>query len=402
MRWVLLGLVSLVFCVITGGTFSSLGVLLPAMIEELGWSWTQAGLGFTVVALFTGLSSTLPAFTIGRFGLRATYLIGGLTIATGFFILSITQNAVHYMVGAALIGLGYSQAGAVPAVKLLSSWFTKRRSLVIGIFFTAGAVGSICGPLIASYAIATWGSWRIHWLGLAVLTAILTLLTVIFVQQKSEAGDGDIATKGATSADAESWPFRDVLRNRQYYIIVLSVTVTLLGALTMSTWQVSHMLQLGVAATVTASALSMHALFNAASRISGGLVIDKMGAKRLFAIGLASGVVGMGALSVANNNVLILIFAIGDGISFGIVTFSSSILLLEYYGQKNNPMILGFLNLVTTFAMVGPVLAGYVADQLGGFFEIFIFIAILMLVAFLLTLTMSKPTRDISPNRAPI
>ena len=34
---------SLIFFHITASTFASLGVVLPAMIAELPWSWTEAG-----------------------------------------------------------------------------------------------------------------------------------------------------------------------------------------------------------------------------------------------------------------------------------------------------------------------------------------------------------------------
>ncbi len=392
-RWVLLALTCAVFGASTGGTFSSLGVLLPAMIEDLGWSWAEAGLGFTVIALLTGLSSTIPATTIQRFGLRITYFTGGICLAAGFAIFSQTQGLVSYLVGGALIGLGYSQTGAVPAVKALSSWFSRRRSLVIGIFFTSGAVGSMIGPIAASYALSGLDSWRSYWIGVAVLTGLFSILLAAVVSQKPGADpDAAALALGGEAAD-ENWTFAEVLRTPQYHIIILAVTMTLLGALTMNTWQVTHMQNMGVAATITATALSMHALFNAASRVVGGIIIDRVGAKLLFIVGLASGVVGMAALSVADDPLLILIYAIGDGVSFGIVTFASSILLLEYFGARNNPMVLGFLNLLTTAGMIGPVAAGYLADRVGGFFEVFVILSGLMLLVFLLSLTLTKPVR---------
>lgn len=399
-RWFLLGLIGSIFFLTTGGTFSSLGVLLPAMIDEIGWSWAQAGLGFSILAFFTGISSTLPAYTINWFGLRITYLIGGALIASGFLTLSFTTDLITYLLGAALIGLGYTQSGAVPAVKVLSNWFVRRRSLVIGVFFTCGALGSVCGPLVASYFLSNLESWRLYWMMIAAVTAGLTILTAMFVVQRPEQREQTDEVAADLKPAEESWPFREVLRSRQYQVITIAVTVTLFGALTMNTWQVTHMQNLGVAATVSATALSAHAVFNACSRITGGLIIDRVGAKLLFSIGLFAGVIGMAALAFATSPLLILLFAIGDGISFGIVTFASSILLLEYYGPTNNPMILGFLNLITTFAMIGPAMAGFLADKAGGFSVIFIGISILMLLVFILTMSMSKPVRTMPTQAA--
>lgn len=392
-RWLLMAMVSLVFFVTTGGTFSSLGVLLPAMVGELQWSWTEAGLGFTVLALFTGLSSTFPATIIKWFGIKAPYLAGGIMLASGFFILSITQSVTIYLCGAGLVGLGYSLTGAVPAVTILSSWFSEKRSLAIGVFFTFGALGSVCAPLIANYVLSADMSWRLYWQAMAVITGGLSLVLAVAAVLRAVPKPEPDNEAAMLEDESQNWTFGEVLRNYQYHVITLAVTITLLGTLTMNTWQVTHLQNLGVSATIAASALSMHALFNAASRIGGGLIIDRVGAKLMFCFGLVSGVIGMFALSIADSYPLILIFAIGDGICFGIVTFASSILLLEYFGARNNPMILGFQNLVTTLAMVGPVMAGGMADRIGGFTEVFMIASGLMFIVFLLSLTMKKPVR---------
>ena len=59
--WLTLGSVSLLFFLVTALTFSSLGVVLPAMMGELKLSGSAAGLGFTLLGVFTGITSTVPA-----------------------------------------------------------------------------------------------------------------------------------------------------------------------------------------------------------------------------------------------------------------------------------------------------------------------------------------------------
>ena len=75
----LLGL-SLLFFQITAATFTSLGVVLPAMVGELRWSWGAAGLGFTVLAVACGLASLAPAVVIRALGVRATLAAGGAVL----------------------------------------------------------------------------------------------------------------------------------------------------------------------------------------------------------------------------------------------------------------------------------------------------------------------------------
>ena len=74
--WIAHGAFSLILFLITAATYSSLGVVLPAMVKDLGWSWSEAGLGFTLMGAATGASSWFPAALIRRFGLRATLAAG--------------------------------------------------------------------------------------------------------------------------------------------------------------------------------------------------------------------------------------------------------------------------------------------------------------------------------------
>src|SRR5271154_5244533 len=60
--------VSLIFFFLNVATFTSLGVVLYAMLSELHWSMTAAGFSFTLLGLACGLSSPLPALTMKWIG----------------------------------------------------------------------------------------------------------------------------------------------------------------------------------------------------------------------------------------------------------------------------------------------------------------------------------------------
>jgi OFA family oxalate/formate antiporter-like MFS transporter len=121
-RWPLFVVISAIFFLISGATFSSLGVVLPSMIAEMSWTWKQAGAGFSLFALTVGLASTVPAWTLRRFGIKATYGIGGAVMTLGFVLLALTHNLNQYLFAAALLGLGFASCATVPAVYLLAGW----------------------------------------------------------------------------------------------------------------------------------------------------------------------------------------------------------------------------------------------------------------------------------------
>lgn len=395
--WSLVMLVSLVFLVATGAVWSSLGILLPSMIEELEWSWSQAGLGFTIIGLMTGLSSTLPAWVMqlsNTFGVKLCYIIGGLIGAAGFATFANAQSIWHFYLGATLIGTGYSFAGVVPGVKVVSDWITARRSVAVGLFFFSGAVGSILGPIATTSVQTVMESWRAYWAIVAGLMLVLGIVAGLAIpRQAMSETEGEAATDSGAAND-DDWALGEAMRTPQFYIIAGGLTAGLLAAITMNTWQFTHMSNLGVSAQIAAGALSAQAVFNALARGVGGVVADWIGAKWLFVSGLITGVIGMFALGFADTPFLIATYAIADGYSFGIIVFSSTLLLLNYYGTSHNPAILGTVNLITTAAMIGPAMGGVIAGAVGSFMPVFVGISGILLIAFCAALPMKKPVRQ--------
>ena len=71
--------------------------------------------------------------------------------------------------------------------------------------------------------------------------------------------------------------------------------------------------------------------------------------------------------------------------------FSTTILLVNYYGPKEAPKTLGTMHLITTIATLGPVLAGYVADNLGGFAGVFRTYAVVLAICLVAVALMRPP-----------
>ncbi len=410
-RWGTFAIVSAIFFHITGSTFTSLGVVLPYMIRELSWSWTNAGLGFTLLALLTGLASTLPTWMLRNFGIKATYGIGGTIMAIGFSLLASTTGLNQYFLGTSLMGVGFASCATVPALHVLNEWSPDRRSFIIGTFMTIGGLGGVAGPLVVTGIVGATGSWRLHWWVMAASVLVLTLLAVTFVRSAPHpVAHPEGADKPAPGARPEKvfrtptpWRFQDAVRTPQYLVIVSAMTSILFCAVTMNTWAVTHMVTLGVSATVAAGALSALSLVNAASRFLGGMAATRIDPKWLLVSALVAEVISMLALAGANNMVAIALFAVAEGYASGMCYFATIMLLVNYFGTRDNAEILGTLNLVTTIAMLGPVLGGFIGDTFGGFAPVFQGISLLVLAILMFTARMQPPRHPgtESPQRTP-
>ncbi len=409
-KWTPFIVLSAFFFHITAGTFTSFGVALPFMIEEMGWTWSQAGAGFSILALMVGLAALAPAWIIRRWGLTASFIFGGACMVLGFGLLATTQSLPQFFIGAAFAGFGYPLCAIVPAMDYFNKTISaKQRGSVIGAYMMIGGLGGVAGPLLVTTIIEFTGDWRNHWWAAAVVTIFLTGLAVIFIHGEEKIDDGNDENAAEVETDdphvtIHNWSYRDVLRTRQFIIIVIAMTLTLFSGLTMNSWTVTHMNALGVTTAVAAGALSMHALINALSRGIGGVLVRWLDPKWLLVSALGAQLVGMLALSGADSPLMIALFVIADGFGFGMCFFATTLLLVNYFGTERNPELLGTMHFVTTVAMVGPVAAGVIAERVGGFGVVFVGYAgallLVMIAAVLMRPPVPKTPADVGHSRA--
>ena len=108
-----------VFFLITATTFASLGVVLPAMIAEFKWNWGTAGLGFTMLALLTGVFSPIAATSLERLGARVHYALGGALAVGGYIALSATSGVALYLVATSMLGASFALLANVPGTYIV-------------------------------------------------------------------------------------------------------------------------------------------------------------------------------------------------------------------------------------------------------------------------------------------
>ena len=404
-RWWMFALASAFFFFITAATFSSLGVVLPYMIEEFSWSWSQAGTGFSLLALLVGLAGTVPAWTIRRFGIKATYVIGAATMACGFVLISTGTGLYQYWFGASLLGLGFALCATVPGIHLINDWLPDRRSFAIGMYMTLGGLGAVAGPPVVTFIVSNTDSWRIHWWSMTAVVLTLMVLAIAFINNRPAEEDADAAnalkeekTSDKVFKTKTEWRYRDALRTPQYYVIVAALTLTLFCTLTMNSWAFTHLGMLGISTALATLVLSADGAVNALSRALGGMIATRIDPKWLLVAALIGELIGMLALSVADNPAALIFFAVGEGFGFGMCFLATALLLLNYFGEKDNPELLGTMNFITTAAMLGPVIAGYIGDRVGSFSPAFQLNAALLLIVIIAVAAMKPPRQKVVEN----
>jgi len=386
--WMTLASVSLLFFLVTALTFSSLGIVLPAMVGEGGWSWSAAGIGFSLLGVFCGITANIPALLIRRIGVRATLFLGGVVIAAAFGALAATHDLTLYFIGCSLSGLGVTLLATVPGTYLLARCF-RHPNFAYGVYFTIGGLGGVAGAPLYFLTQQLSGGWRDFWIVSAVLCLAASVLAALLVDSEtdqSQGGEIDEITQ-------ERWTAAAALRTPQFAILAAAYSAFLIVDITVNTWSVTHLMGHGISQIMAGSMISVGAFINAGARLAGGLVSRLIRIKTLLLLALAILVLGLVALCLAHGPVLMLIYAAGIGIGSGLTFFASTILLLDYFGRAPNLELFATINLISTIGSIGPALAGFIGDRSGSFVPAFALLAVLVLVVLAAVVPMQAPQK---------
>lgn len=390
--------VSANFFFIAAMTFASLGVVLPHMIGEFGWTWAEAGLGFTLLALSTGVSSTLPALTFKLIGPRGNYALGGVVMALGFGGLSMTWGLTSYLISTVILGIGFALLANVAGVTVLSEWAEdKGRPMAIGAYLTIGGLGGVAGPLMAVYFLGDDGDWRSFWQFAALTMVLLGIFASSVVAHRADRYDArtaDAADETTPAAMSTFQTLREALVNPQFAIIIMALTVVYFCGLTVSSFLPIHLTGRGHPVEFAALTLAVLAGANSAARAFGGIAMKKIRVRYLLVSGLLAEALAMLLLTLGTSDIVIIGFAILQGYGYGMVLFASTLVQLQYFGHEKSASMLGFMNLAATSAMIGPVITGAVGDRYGTFSPVFLAYAGLALICAVLAMLMHSPERD--------
>jgi len=405
--WLLLGALSLLLFLITASTFSSLGVVLPAMIKEQGWAFGPAFLGFTFLGAFCGGSSWLPAILIRKLGVRLTIIAGSAVMVGGFACLASAHGLPVYLVGTALLGVGYQMMALIPGTHVLSMLF-KKRALPFGIYFTIGSLGGVAGPWMAlSGMAAANGGWRPYWWAQAIASVGVGALCAALVGGRAWLAAAAVETDKAVAEAAQvapvnakvyrtktDWTVKEALATPQFWVILAAYFAHLLGGVTAVSLGPTYLSEMGVVSTVAVGVISFESLMQVVARMGGGLLGDRVDPRWLLAGAQGMMAVGLLALTHATTWPVMMIFAVGVGLGFGMTVLAISILLLNYYGRKNNLEIFSLVCLVGAVSALGPVIGGVMRDRLGGFAPTFQVFAAIIGVIFVAALFMRPPRKS--------
>lgn len=355
----------------------AIAVVLPEMMQELGWSNAAVSAGLTIGLFSAGLAAPAVGSLIDRRGGRAPMAVGAVVTSCGMVLWSLVTSYPAYVIAWLVMGAGM-------ALVLYEATFTamvrhaparRRRGLLVISFL--GAISSTAFIPTTELLVRASG-WRQALVVLAVANlVVITPLVLIGVPGRGrvlapERPPSGTTTSGGTPASArdpaspsaEGSMFRDPLLRR----IGLA---TLLGDAPVYSVSVHIVAYLILTGRSTAFAATMGGLVGVAKligRIGVGLLVHRVGSYVL----LLSGYLLVGiALALpllpfgAGTDVMM---AIGFGLGSGAQTVTRPMYVADLYGTAGFGRTFGRISRVGRFSMaLAPGLVGVLVTATDGY-----------------------------------
>ena len=355
--WIVIGL-AIGPTVSNGFARFAYGLILPAMRDDLGWTYTQAGWFNTANAIGYLLGALLALGLVSSKGPRFLFIWGMALTALALAFSAVTRDFFWLSFWRVMAGVGGAPVFIAGGV-IASGMFTDNRAknaLAIAVYFGGGGLGMVITGIGLPFFIDWFGNsgWPLVWLMLGIATYVFFIPAVI------AAGAAPEPPKPADEVDQKLPVLLMGPALMTYFMFGLGyvVFITFLIAW-MRTWGAGPALVAAAwAAMGLAVMISPFIWRGVLTRAEGGLAM----AMTMVATGAGVAI----PLAIPSPWAVIVAAAI-FGASFFMVPTS-----MTAFARKNLPPAMWgrSLSLFTTvFAVgqiIGPVGAGFISDRTGG------------------------------------
>ncbi|MBU1050907.1 MFS transporter [Candidatus Bipolaricaulota bacterium] len=365
-----------------------LGPSVPAIVHDLGISYTQAGFLFTLLSLGSLFGSSLGAIAsdyMNRKRILAAFcgLFAGGLISMGF-----VPGYVALGVTVFIVSLFGSPIGAIGQSVMLDM-FHEQRPRLMSVQTLFAAVGSFIAPLLVSLNI----SGGIPWRGPFLETAGLVLLLMVIVLMTNIPN---------SSADRRTRvPLTSIMRNPSIIIASALVFLTVAVDLGFSYWLAEYFnTELGVSMGLASATVSLYLVGVIAGRLATSRLVKWMPTKRILVAGLlvaSLSLVGFLFIqSVGAKAALTCVYGLGVAPVFPLLVAKAS----EEYPQQSGAVTGLLFGCMSLGGMVFPLLLGVLASAFGIRQSYFLSLSVLVLI--LLVILVWIRTRKTPGTRANI
>lgn len=358
-----------------GVTRFAYGLLLPAMRQDLGWSYTLSGAMNTSNALGYFLGAMATSRIIASLGpakalLWAAWAASVLMVVPGFFedsTILITQRLFAGFLSAVIF-----VAGGILAARMGSRQADKA-GLILGLYYGGTGAGIVLSAALVPWILETmqlpFSPWMVAWWVLALVCTVLVVFLRWPVRVLS-VWDVGVSASEAQRAAAAWWPMRHAL---------LAYALFGFGYIGYMTFAVALLREHGANSTEVAWFYAiLGVMVMASSRIWAGLLNAHRGGGALMRLNALLGLAVVLPALTENFFVFVCSGALFGAVFLSIVASTTAFVRLNFPPAAWSAGIAAFTVVFALGQVIGPLAVGWVADSHGGLVRGFFYSALVL------------------------
>lgn len=330
----------------------------------------DAGLAFSILLSMLTLGSTIGGYLQNRFSTRPVVITGGLILALGFFLASLTPPSAGWLIwitygviGGFGMGMTYSTT-----IACCQKWFPDKRGFITGIIVSALGFGGVAFTPLAETLIKTYGGVAgvgelVSFRWFSVIFLIVCTLGGLFVNNPPKGYLPEGWTPPAPKAGVSKRDFtpKEALKTPQFYAITATLMLACLAGLMMIAFGKTIAGYQPELKTVAVAGVFAVTLFNSFGRLFWGFVSDKIGCRKTVMILLIATAVLVLLVKLVVTNVLFFVLVAAIGFLYGGYLGTFPAFTADYFGARHVSMIYGMI-------LLGFGIGAVASSYLGGYF----------------------------------
>jgi OFA family oxalate/formate antiporter-like MFS transporter len=376
------------------GVLYSWGVIGKALINNWGWTSSEASLPFTVSAAVFAVTMVFAGKAQDKFGPKIVTILGGLMVGAGLIASGFATKETHFLlvftfgiISSIGIGLGYS--AATPCAM---KWFDSSKKGMIAGIVVAGVglspvyITPITANLLNKYGINT----TFIILGLFAISAV-TLFSM-FLSNPPEVDTPKTNTQQISfTPKGNDFAWNEVVRTPQFYLLWIMYALAATAGLML----IAHLPKIAEGQASWKAGfwlVVILSVFNALGRLGAGILSDKVGRTRAMMFIFILQALNMFMFMLYTSIPLLIAGSAIAGLAYGAVFSLFPTTTAEFFGMKNLGINYGMVFTGWGVAGVfGAMLAAAIKDRTGVYDYSYVMAGVFLVIAAILVLTLKTP-----------
>ncbi|MFQ5381488.1 MAG: MFS transporter [Dehalococcoidia bacterium] len=359
----------------SGVSFWAFGLYVKPLEAEFGWSRAQVSLGFSVALLVSGVVGPAVGWWIDSRGARSAVLIGAVLTALTYVLLATTSTLWQWYLFQSINAVFRQMMFFIPFQSLVSKWFDRKRGVALSVLATGFSLGGFVVVPIMSLVISRVG-WAGSFVFSGVATAVVFLPIGLFVLKDSPADVGAQADGEPAPAEDEpppeppaGIPLGAAIRTPLFWVLAAGLSLFFYGMFGWLVHQIPFYESVGISRSSASLLVSAAAGLGIITRLSFGMLADRVPRFEVLAIGLGAFLAtSMAVLLVYSGPAGIALFLVLWVVGAGGGPMMEALLLTRAFGVAYFATILGAVVVVETIGQIlSPTLAGAIFDSTGSY-----------------------------------